>query len=151
MAKRKKRRQFKYPIVSTKAIDGDSVRAMLDRGEDDFSRRILRVAGIDAPEMNRVEQKFAAIAVTAVVNVWLGEHEPIGLAFISTERPKYAGRMVGRILVEGSKSTVKDLGRFLLSRRLVKPYDGGKRQPWTGAELQAIYKRATEALEELGW
>lgn len=151
MAKRKKRRQFKYPILTTKAIDGDSVRAMLDRGEEDYSRRILRVDGIDAPEMRDPEQKAAAEAVKAVVDVWLAQHESTGLAFISTKRGKYKGRMVGVIFVEGSKSIDKNLGDFLLRRRIVKPYDGRKRQPWTKKELAVVHKLAVEVLEELGW
>lgn len=145
MAKRKKRREFKYPIVSAKAYDGDTVKATLDCGEGIYIKRSLRIVGIDAPELHRDGQTNAAAAVMGVANQWLDENMPKGLAFLSTERPKYAGRMVGQIFIEGyRKAEENDLGRFLLVRELVRTYDGGRRGPWEEVELKAIFLRATQ-------
>ena len=99
---------------------------------------VVRVAGVDTPEMHG-EQRAAGEVVKAAVIDWFAENGPCEIVFGC--RDKYAGRTVGDF---HSRSGGESLSRFLLREKLAKPYDGGKKERWTAAELAAISQFAGE-------
>jgi hypothetical protein len=62
----------------------------------------------------------------------------------SLERDKYAGRFIGQLWLGNYTLT-----QWLLYNQLVKAYDGGKKQPWTQDELEAIADRCLVFLSQV--
>lgn len=79
-------RGYGWPAKIERVVDGDTVVVMLDRGMKDYSRRTLRLYGIDAPESRTrdLEEKARGKASTAFLeeivercqgDVWIESHE----------------------------------------------------------------------------
>ena len=140
--------RFVYPIVEHDAYDGDTVRVMIDRGFEDYKRLSVRIKGVDTPEIRTKDklEKEAGLAARDFVNHWLaclawcGE-SPGVLMFDSIERDKFSGRGVGDLFPAGSPDVT--LSDVLLSSHIARPYDGGKKEPWTRQELFAILNNPT--------
>lgn len=139
---------------TTRVIDGDTVEVYLDRGWKEAKTVAMRVYGIDTPENKKTKsggelEKKAGILVGQVVELWIakriGTHQ---LYHVSTAKPKYAFRTIGR-LVSGwphFDGTDDDLTDYLLGHQLGKPYQGKKKEPWTEEELATIVAKAEELL-----
>ena len=132
---------YSYPIREVNyAIDGDTVKAVLDRGEGEFMKRSLRIAGVDCPPRTTEAGRL----VTRVTSAWLLARTNAGIALVfhSTSKPKYAGRLVGDIADAD--------GRFLfpfLVKEFGKEYKGGAKEPWQQEELDAIAQAALRFLD----
>ena len=126
------KRTFRFPILSAVAIDGDTIRCVVDLGFH-LSRRVdVRISGWDAPEMSG-PSRAAGIIVRDWAQAWLdaGYHE-----LESWELDKF-GRVLGEIFVGYEDGD--SLGNRLAGAGLVKPTSrDGKREPWTEEELARI-------------
>ena len=117
------------PAQVLRVIDGDTleVRARIWLGQDVTT--LLRLAGIDAPELRGAcadESALAAEATSFVIQALGPGDSPPNVALFDVTDGKYAGRVVARVVVTGGR----DLGAALIEARLARPYDGGARQPW---------------------
>jgi endonuclease YncB( thermonuclease family) len=119
-------------------IDGDTIAVALDLGWDVSINQSCRLFGIDAPEKSTAAGK----AVKQVVINKLADVKDITVE--SLERDKYAGRFIGQLWLGNYTLT-----QWLLYNQLVKAYDGGKKQPWTQDELEAIADRCLVFLSQV--
>jgi len=68
--------KFTYPISNIRIIDGDTIEADVDLGFRIRQRQIIRLAGIDAPELRakdpeeRRRSRSAKIALERMLLVW---------------------------------------------------------------------------------
>jgi endonuclease YncB( thermonuclease family) len=126
------------PLAGRERIDGDSFRLRWEVAE------IARVAGIDCPELSKPEQAAAAEVAARAADWWIAHHQPIDWEWVGFD--KFGGRQLFRaVAADGS-----NLGAWLLSRKLAKPYHGEKKQPWTQDELDAILAQANDFPAEQG-
>ena len=64
---------YQYRADIVKVTDGDTVRAYLDQGMHSFKVESLRVAGVDAPEVWRGDQREAGGAALNFVIGWVAD------------------------------------------------------------------------------
>jgi micrococcal nuclease len=120
-----------FPILTYRVVDGDTVDCVIDRGFEETKRLVIRIQGIDAPELHTPIQKAAAGAVKRAVEAIL-EQSIMKLRAQTNKPDKYGGRYDGDIICQGL------LSQILLDAGIVHPYDGQTKQPWTKAELDKI-------------
>lgn len=112
--------------VVERVVDGDtlSVRAHIWLGQD--VRVMVRILGIDAPEMRGKCADERALAVIATDYLRKFEGTNVTLTQIAN------GKFAGRVLAVVHHSQQGDLGAALLSAGLARAYDGGRRSDWCG-------------------
>lgn len=116
-----------------RVIDGDTLEARVAvwPGQEIVTR--VRLAGIDAPEMDGrcVAEKQAASAAREALARLVGD----GVVVLSEVRPdKYFGRVVARV----ADATRRDVGQLMREAGHARAYDGGRRAPWCVAR-QTLY------------
>lgn len=121
------RRAVEGPIRAhlVRVVDGDTIEVLARIWPDHYVETLVRLDGIDAPELKgrcpeetaRAERARARLAALLVGG---------RLRLADVRYGKYAGRVVARVLTEDGR----DVGRILLEENLVRRYDGGRRQPW---------------------
>ena len=118
------------PAEIVRVVDGDTVRVRAKIWLDLHLDVLVRIRGIDAPELNGdcPEEREGAAAATAALTAALG-NGPLKLTAI--EDDKYFGRVVADVLNEAGVA----IAAAMLATGLVRPYDGGTRQPWCPAVL----------------
>ncbi len=126
MTKSRANRTFIYYIDSFTVVDGDTINAVLDIGLKLYTPVAVRINGIDAPELHGATAKQGK-KVKDAVEWWVGQH-PSPTMQIDSIDDKY-GRLLGRVI---------GLNEWLLENKLVKPYDGGKKLPWTASDLAVV-------------
>ena len=110
-----------------RVIDGDTLalRARIWLGQDITVN--ARIRGIDAPEINgkcdREKHMAEAARLRLVTATGAGK-----VRLIRIENDKYAGRVLADIVTDEGTN----LGAAMLESGLVRPYDGGGRDPWCG-------------------
>lgn len=116
------------PAEIIRVVDGDTVRVRATIWLDVSLEILVRIRGIDAPELNGdcPEERVGAAAATAALTAALGGG-PLRLTVI--EDDKYFGRVVTDVVNEAGVS----IAAAMLATGLVRPYDGGTRQPWCPA------------------
>lgn len=120
-----------------RVIDGDSFELVLDLGFDTWRKAAVRLNGTDAPE-NHTATKDASVIVSAAVRKWFAARAG-QLTLISFDWDKF-GRVLGDVVCHSSNPTLdkQTLSEFLLTERLVRPYKGEAKIPWTEAQLAHI-------------
>lgn len=115
--------------------DGDTFFVDICNWPDIIGKRVgVRINGIDTPEIrtkNNYEKMLARAAKEAVAEK-LRNADKVELKNI--KRGKYF-RIVADVIVDGD-----DLGSFLLSRRLAKPYDGDAKPKWSEKDYNDYLK-----------
>lgn len=109
-------------------IDGDSLRVRARIWLQQEVETIVRVQGIDAPELRgRCPQEVerAKEARAALLSTVAGENYMVALHNIMQD--KYGGRVLADIL---SPDTGQNLIQPLIDQTLVRVYTGGARQGW---------------------
>lgn len=117
----------------TSVYDGDTCTCVFLYGNAPMKINI-RIHGIDAPEIkskNELEKK-AGICVRELVKSYI-ENKVCYVKFLKHD--KYGGRIVGDVFFGNGNIS---LSKYLLDNNYVKSYDGGKKHPWTNAELSNI-------------
>lgn len=90
--------KFTYPISAIRVIDGDTIEADVDLGFRIRQRQVIRLAGIDAPELRakdaaeREKAKAAKAGLERVLLTW----QPSEVLMHSTGLDKY-GRSLAEI------------------------------------------------------
>ena len=136
-------RVFTAWIDKHRIIDGDTVEVLLDLGYRIFHRVVVRLEGIDCPEIRRTASKAAGVVAAKAAGRWIEEHARSMPLRVESYRlvPDMYGRTIGDILA-GDES----LAGWLLGEGLAKAtLPGGKRPEWTEAELRRIIDDAPAA------
>ncbi len=111
------------PADVISVYDGDTIKVMARPWPGMSLETSVRVRGIDTPEIKgKCEtEKAKAVDAREQAKQFVGKH----VLLTNIELGKYAGRVVANILVGN-----QDLGEFLITSGLARPYDGGKRKSW---------------------
>ena len=110
-----------------RVVDGDTVEVLARIWPDHYVETLVRLAGIDAPELRGrcgEETALAERARARLAALLAGNR----LLLADIHYGKYAGRVVARVLTEDGR----DVAGVLLAEKLARPYDGGRRAPWCG-------------------
>lgn len=108
-------------------LDGDTLRAAAFVWPGQEITINVRIRGIDAPEMKSrcdAERRAAWLARAAL-------EEMVGAGAVRL-RAVGGGKYYGRVLADVEAADGTEIGGALLSRDLVRPYDGGRRRSWCG-------------------
>jgi endonuclease YncB( thermonuclease family) len=128
-----------YPATVLEVKDGDTVRVRAEIWPGFFREVDVRVRGIDTPETRRGKKSGVVIPECEIA---LGNkakqlaqyylHEPTEVLLVAVDpgKTKYAGRISGDLLVDGSR-----LSHLMLLSGFAKPYSGGAREVWPCEEL----------------
>ena len=118
------------PATVIEVMDGDTVkvRARIWLGQDLSTR--VRLAGIDAPELNGgcARERALAERARAFLAGYLAAADggPVEVRLFEVRYGKYARRVVARM----ETAEAIDLGAALIAAGLAQPYDGGRRPTW---------------------
>lgn len=116
-----------YPCVVIDNYDGDTFELELDLGFGLTLREVVRLHGVDTPEMRGGNALTKAAAVCARDRAASFLADNIGqIRYRSIERSGKYGRGIGDILV-GSEHEFISLADWLIEHRLGAPYYGGSR------------------------
>lgn len=126
-------RTFTYNVSSIHSVyDGDTCTLMIDLGFDLSRKVIVRVDGVDSPELKGVDKK-AGIVARDYAQSWLEDrHEHLEL--ISRELDKY-GRVLGSIR---DIPTGETLTEHLIKMRVAYAYHGGAKKAWKPSDIAII-------------
>jgi endonuclease YncB( thermonuclease family) len=110
-----------------RVIDGDTIVVRAKLWPNLLAETHVRLAGVDAPELNGHcdAERERAEQARAFVESRL-EHAAIRLFDVRTD--KYGGRVLARVEADG-----RDLADQLLAAGLARPYHGRKRDGWCEA------------------
>ena len=119
---------MKNPISAraTQVIDGDSIVISAHIWLNIYTKTVVRLEGVDAPELEgkcpaEIEKAQEALRF---VKRWIeGSGE---LNIHNAQQDRFGGRVVGRIVNERNE----DLGQLLLANMLARPYDGRSLDSW---------------------
>jgi endonuclease YncB( thermonuclease family) len=108
-----------------RVIDGDTIEVLARIWPDHYVETLVRLAGIDAPELRgrcAEEIALAERAKARLAALLAGQR----LQLTDVRYGKYAGRVVARVVTEDGR----DAAKALLDENLARPYDGGRRGSW---------------------
>ena len=120
---------FHGPVeaVVVEVLDGDTFLAEALVWPGHTVRVNVRIRGIDAPEMKARcdgERVAAERAREALASLFGGG--PVAISNIAS------AKYYGRVLADVTTADGRVVAPALLGERLVRPYGGGRREPWCG-------------------
>lgn len=125
------------PAFVERVIDGDTlvVRARIWLGQE--LRVMVRINGIDAPEMRShcEQERRLAISARRFVKRLVGQRK---IALSNIHQGKYAGRVIAEV-TDNSGSLLSDR---LLKANLARPYKRGRRKGWCSKSAPQRYRKA---------
>jgi micrococcal nuclease len=120
---------FRGPVEATvlDVLDGDTFLAEALVWPGHTVRVNIRIRGIDAPEMKARcgAERAAARKAREALDALLQERK---VAISNISGAKYYGRVLADVTTAGGQAVAP----FLLGENLVRPYEGGRREPWCG-------------------
>jgi micrococcal nuclease len=115
-----------YRAEIVRVVDGDTLEMDIDLWPSLRARSMVRIKGLDTPELRGATACERALAQRA--SVYLATLA-IGAAQVDLVEPdKFGGRIDARVTARGV-----DLVSAMLAAGHGRPYDGGKRSPWCTA------------------
>lgn len=117
---------YAVPAVVDYVLDGDTFSAAVKIADDISITVRVRIINIDTPELNGACATEIEMANDA--KGFLGELLPVGTVvdLQNIKDDKYLGRIDANvILLDG-----RDVGQVLISEKLARPYNGGRRSSW---------------------
>lgn len=121
-----------YRATPVRVIDGDTLELNVYTWPGETHRAMVRLGGVDTPEMNAKDQceRSLAEAAKAFTNKWAATPNRFGdvplVSVVRLHLGKYAGRYVARV----ENQSGADLSTALIEAGHGRPYDGGKREAW---------------------
>jgi endonuclease YncB( thermonuclease family) len=114
------------PADVVSVIDGDTIRVKARIWLGQEIEVMVRLAGIDAPELHGpcAAERRGAEAAREGLTALAGRR----ILLYDIRNDKYGGRVLARVTAPDGT----DLARRLDSQSLVRPYDGGRRGSWCG-------------------
>ena len=116
---------YDWPLRTPPAYDGDTIRITMPGLPPELSEMLVRVAGVDTPEIRGKCWPEKAAAIRARDFVILSLTDARSVSFCNPKWGKYAGRVLADVMVDG-----KSLAATLIERGLGRPYGGGRRKGW---------------------
>lgn len=114
-----------YQAQVERVIDGDSllVRVRIWLGQEVST--IVRIRGVDAPELKGscAEERAGAEEARRFIEETLRDG---GVVLVAIENDKFGGRVIAQVFADGGT----DVGAALVGAGLARHYDGGRRQGW---------------------
>jgi micrococcal nuclease len=107
-------RTYTAKVISV--YDGDTFTCEIDLGLDLRKKEVIRLRGVDCPELSSAEGK----SVAKIVNAML-EGKDVLVQTQSDDRDKY-GRLLAIVFVNNV-----NLNTYLLEKKMAKSYKGGAR------------------------
>ena len=120
---------FRGPVeaIVVEVLDGDTFLAEAIVWPGHSVRVNVRIRGIDAPEMKaRCDAERAAAERAREALTSLFGADPIVISNIS------GAKYYGRVLADVATADGQGVASVLLGEKLVRPYDGGRREAWCG-------------------
>jgi micrococcal nuclease len=116
---------FEYNCTLRRVVDGDTIDVNIDLGFDIWHKGRIRMAGIDTPESRtrNKEEKVLGLAAKARLKELLKTKK------ITIQCTKEKGKF-GRILADVLANDV-NINKQLMDEGHARPYQGGKKIPWT--------------------
>lgn len=114
------------PATVLRVVDGDTVEVEAHIWLGQTIRTLVRIKGVDAPELHGrcARERDLAEQARAYVTAHLGGEVELR----DIVRDKYGGRVVARIAPSGGG----DISVALIGAGLGRPYGGGHKNPWCG-------------------
>jgi len=127
VAAAEQRRTVAGPVRAhlVRVLDGDTIEVLARIWPDHYVETLVRLDGIDAPELRGrcageiAQAERAKARLTALL-------AGARLQLVDVHHGKYAGRVVARVLTEDGR----DVAATLLAENLVRAYRGGRREGW---------------------
>jgi len=114
---------FEYKVKEVvKIYDGDTITVILDLGFDITKKEIIRLFGIDTPEIRGEERPDGLKSRKRLVEL-IEEHPDFYIKTYKDKTGKY-GRMLGELMIPDNKTSINQI---LINEGLAKPYFGGKK------------------------
>ncbi|MBC6444909.1 MAG: thermonuclease family protein [Alphaproteobacteria bacterium GM202ARS2] len=116
------------PVAVNRVIDGDTLEVTAQTWLDTMTTAVVRVAGIDTPELRTKCAQEKALALRAKHTLEaLVSAQNHRLVLHDIRRGTYAGRVIARVMTEDGAN----IADTLISQGLARSYDGKqKRAPW---------------------
>ena len=122
-----------YPAEVGRVVDGDTLAVRVAIWLQQDLTVLVRIRGIDAPELRgRCDDEKARAREAAVALEDLVAGGQVALTAI--EGDKYFGRVIADV----ATSTGENIGPALVAGGYVRTYDGGKRQSWCGGDIGGV-------------
>ena len=107
------------------AYDGDTIYITMPGLPSELSEMLVRVAGVDTPEIRGkcISERVSAIrARDFVIRSLAGANS---VSFCNPKWGKYGKRVIAEVVLDG-----KSLAATIIERGLGRPYHGGRREGW---------------------
>ena len=124
---------YRYSVKTVeRVVDGDTVDVVIDLGFSIWIKQRIRLAGLDAPEMNSTneEERRLALEAKAFVTDWLGHNQTL---VVETSKDDKYGRMLGSFFALGG---TRSLNEEMVDEGYAWAYDGGKKNKDTSILLE---------------
>jgi micrococcal nuclease len=114
---------YEYQAMILRIVDGDTVHAEVDLGMDVYINVVLRLAHINAPELNTPEGRAAKSALMTELG-WVSTGGPMTVTIktIKDRKEKY-GRYLAEIYLEDGTY----VNQYMIDSGNAVPYEGGPR------------------------
>ena len=122
-----------YPAEVERIVDGDTLAVRVAIWLQQDLDVLVRIRGIDAPELRGRcdDEKARARAATVALEELVSGGE---VALTAIEGDKYFGRVIADVATSAGES----VGAALIARGYVRSYDGGKRASWCGGDIGRV-------------
>jgi len=107
------------------AYDGDTLYITMPGLPPELSEMLVRVAGVDTPEIKGKCEVEKTLAIQARDFVTQSLKEAHSVAFCNPKWGKYGKRVIADVVIDG-----KNLAATLIENGLGRPYGGGRRKGW---------------------
>ena len=116
---------YDWLLRTPPAYDGDTLRTTMPGLPPELSEMLVRVAGVDTPEIKGKcdAEKTRAIQARDFVTRSLAEARSV--KFCNPKWGKYGKRVIAEVVLDG-----KSLAAILIENGLGRPYGGGQRGEW---------------------
>lgn len=117
---------YQYACEVLRVVDGDTIDVMIDQGFGNFTKKRIRLYGLNAPESRTRDkaEKKRGLAAKKFVQDWVDADDLFHVQTFKDGRGKY-GRILG--ILKRPFSREWSLNRRLLSAGHAVKYFGGKR------------------------
>ncbi|MCH7936251.1 MAG: thermonuclease family protein [Proteobacteria bacterium] len=116
---------FDWPLRTPPVYDGDTLRITMPGLPPELSEMLVRVAGVDTPEIRGKCEVEKTLAIQARDFVVRSLKEARSVKFCNPVWGKYGKRVIAEVVLDG-----QSLAAILIERNLGRPYGGGRRKGW---------------------
>ena len=119
---------YDWPLRTSQgrmAYDGDTIYITMPGLPPELSEMLVRVAGVDTPEIRGKCETEKTRAIQARDFVVRSLAEARSVSFCNPKWGKYGKRVIAEVVLDG-----KSLAAILIKNELGRPYSGGRREGW---------------------